>query len=161
MTLKEKINQELDRLADAELSPAAPRKLHVDHEGKQLECQIEAVDRLGCAVEHVQVSSPALVAASLTRLHEISQALAAKLTYLLEPIAVIEMDQQEQSVQMRSFPPQREGRQSSYYELLAGRGCLKLHRYVKATGQSRTPVAAHLTREVLCRLASDLVLAAS
>lgn len=161
MTLKEKINQELTRLADVDLSAAHPRLLRVEHDGKRLECQIESLDRLGCAVEHLQVSSPALAAAPLVRLHEISQALAAKLTYLLEPIAVIETDQEEQSVQMRSSPPQREGRQSCYYELLAGRGRLELRRYVKDAGQSRTLVAAHLTREVLFRLAGDLVTAAS
>jgi len=161
MTLKEAINQELTRLADAHPSPTAPRKVQVEYEGKQLECQIEALDRLGCAVEHVQVSSPVLAAASLVRLHEVSQALAAKLTYLLEPIAVIETDQEEQSVQMRSSPPQREGRQSNYYELLAGRGRLELRRYCKEAGRSRTQVAAHLTREVLCRLAGDLAWAAT
>jgi hypothetical protein len=161
MTLKEKINQELTRLADADLSSAAVRELHIQHDGTQLQCQIEALDRLGCAVEHLQVVSPALASASLARLHEISQAVAAKLTYLLEPIAVIETDQEERSVQMRSSPPQREGRHSSYYELVAGRGRLDLRRYCKEPGQSRTPVAAHLTREVLCRLAGDLVSAAN
>jgi hypothetical protein len=159
MTLKDKLTQHLTQL-DASGPIAHPQHVTLEHEGRQLDCEIEALDRLGCAVTMLSVSSPALAAASLDRLESIGQALAARLTYLLEPIAVIESDADEQTVQMRSYPPQRQDRQSHYYELLAGRGRLELRRYVKDPNHPRHRVSAHLTREVLLRLAGDLAHAA-
>lgn len=160
MTLKAKITQQLSHLDSSGALASGPQAIEIEHDGRRLDCEIEALDRLGCAVGQMKVTSPALAAASLERLESIGQALAARLTYLLEPIAVLETDAEDQSVQMRSQPPQREGRQSSYYELLARQGRLELRRYVKQPGQPRTQVAAHLTREVLHRLIADLIQAA-
>lgn len=158
--LKDKIAAELSRLDASGAVAAGSQHVIVEHEGSQLQCDIEALDRLGCAVTRLSVASPALAAASLDRLESIGQALASRLTYLLEPIAVLECDADEQTVQMRSQPPQRQDRQTHYYELLVGRGRLELRRYVKDPHQSRRCVAAHLTREVLLRLAADLAAAA-
>lgn len=160
MTIKAKITQQLSELDHSGALASGPYAIEIEHDGRQLECEIEALDRLGCAVARMSVTSPALAAASLERLESIGQGLAARLTYLLEPIAVLETDTEVQSVQMRSLPPQREGRQSSYYELLAKQGRLELRRYLKQPGQPRTQVAAHLTREVLHRLIEDLMQAA-
>lgn len=160
MTLKEKITQQLSDLDSSGALASGPQSMEIEHEGRRFDCEIEALDRLGCALGRLSVQSPALEAASLGRLESISQALAARLTYLLEPIAVLETDTEDQSVQMRSHPPQREGRQSSYYELLARPGQLELRRYVKQPGQPRSQVVAHLTREVLHRLIADLMQAA-
>jgi hypothetical protein len=58
---------------------------------------------------------------------------------------------------MRSNPPQKEANCTSYYELLVARsGELSLSRYSRSVGQAREVVPAHVTREVLCRLAGDL-----
>jgi hypothetical protein len=160
MTLKDKLTKQLEQLSEIAALGAGPQHVALEHDGRRLECDLEALDRLGCAVTRLSVSSPALAAASLDRLESIGQALAAKLTYLLEPIAVLETDADEQTVQMRSQPPQRHDKQSHYYELLVGRGRLELHRYAKDSGQPRRCVAAHLTREVLQRLAGDLAHAA-
>jgi hypothetical protein len=63
---------------------------------------------------------------------------------------------------MRSNPPQRDEDGRSYYELLVRRGGeIALARYRKENGAARRPVAAHLTREVLLRLAADFVAALS
>ncbi|MCE9556448.1 MAG: hypothetical protein K8T91_24125 [Planctomycetes bacterium] len=160
MTLKAKITQQLSELDHSGALASGPQAIEIVYDGRQLDCEIEALDRLGCAVARMSVTSPVLASASLERLESIGQALAARLTYLLEPIAVLETDAEDQSVQMRSQPPQREGRQASYYELLAKQGRLELRRYVKQPGQPRTQVAAHLTREVLHRLIADLIEAA-
>ena len=62
---------------------------------------------------------------------------------------------------MRSNPPQKEADRTSYYELLVARtGELSLVRYSRAAGQPRESIPAHVTREVLCRLAGDLSAAA-
>ena len=160
MTLQEKIAAELSRLDASGALASGPQHVAVEYDARQLQCEIETLDRLGCAVSRLNIASPALAAASLERLQSVGQALAARLTYLLEPIAVLECDADEQTVQMRSQPPQRQNRQTYYYELLVGRGRLELRRYVKDPDQRRRCVAAHLTREVLLRLTGDLAAAA-
>jgi hypothetical protein len=98
-----------------------------------------------------------LAGASLDELKATADHLARKLTYLLEPISPIEIDVDRCIVQMRSNPPQKDAAGASYYELLLDRtGRVSLRRYGKAPGAERRPMAAHVTREVLIRLAGDL-----
>jgi hypothetical protein len=60
-------------------------------------------------------------------------------------------------VQLRSDPPQQEPERTSYYELLLSRsGELSVVRYARDAGQTRQPIPAQVTREVLIRLAGDL-----
>ena len=87
---------------------------------------------------------------------ESGKALAAKLTYLMEPISPIEIDAHGCLVQLRSNPPQRDDDGRSYYELLVRRGGeITLARYRKENGDARRPIAATVTREVLVRLVGD------
>ncbi|MCE9546086.1 MAG: hypothetical protein K8T25_11270 [Planctomycetia bacterium] len=160
MTLKEQLQHELARLEGHAALAAGPQTISLDDGPRQLTCEVTAIDTLACAVTRLSVASPTLSAASLEQLHSIGQALAARLTYLLEAIAVIEVDSDGHSIQMRSQPPHREERRSTYYELVAGRGRLELHRYAKEPNAPRRSVPAHLTREVLVRLAADLIHAA-
>ncbi len=93
---------------------------------------------------------------SSDQLKATAEKLSARLTYLLEPISPIETDAHGCVVQMRSNPPQKEVDRTSYYELLVSRsGELSLCRYARVGGQTREPIAAHVTREVLARLAAD------
>jgi hypothetical protein len=58
--------------------------------------------------------------------------------------------------QLRSSPPQRDDDGRSYYELTVRRGGeIALARYRKESGKPREQIAAHVTREVLLRLADD------
>ena len=96
--------------------------------------------------------------APLAKLETIAASLAKRLTYLLEPISLLETDAESVSIQMRSNPPQVGDDGRSYYELLVRRGGeVTLRRYHKAAGQPRQVIAAHVTREVLARLADDFV----
>ena len=90
------------------------------------------------------------------QLKKIAEQLSARLTYLLEPISPIETDAQGCVVQMRSNPPHKDADRTSYYELLVSRsGELSLCRYTRPAGAPRQLIAAHVTREVLLRLAAD------
>lgn len=144
----------------------------VARDGSQtLRCELVALESLGCAFERLTLFSPALAGASMDRLKKISESLSAKLTYLLEPIAPIEIDSDRCTVQMRSNPPQKDADQTSYYELLVSRagssagpsggtianeGEISLCRYSVEPGQPRHIVPTHVTREVLLRLVGDL-----
>ena len=88
------------------------------------------------------------------RLHVCQQ-----LSYLLESISPIEVDDEACIVQMRSSPPQKDDDGTRYYELVVARGELSLCRYSRAPGQSPSVVEAHVTREVFERLVEDFAAA--
>lgn len=154
MSLKQQLAAELNRLGGAGTAVAtAP-------EGT-LTCEVTALDAIGCSVLRVVLESPALASASIDELKQLSDQLSARLSYLLEKISPMEIDQEGVTVQMRSSPPQKDDDGTSYYELLVRRGGLSLCRYRKAPGGVREVIPAHFTREVLTRLADDFVAAAA
>ena len=157
MSLKLQIQQELDRLARLGLSATNPGSVLIATPNGHLECELEAVDTLGCAVLRISYQTQRLANATVAELKKVSESLASRLSYLLEPIRPVEIDHEECIVQLRSNPPQRDDDGHSYYELLARKGEISLCRYNKPVGQERRVIAAHVTREVFAKLANDLV----
>ena len=154
MTIKTDIQRELKRIQ----AVSGRGLLQVDDDAGRIEADIVAVDAIGCAFQTLALSTEKLAAADLEQLKSISETLTAKLTYLLEPIGVVEADVDRCAIQLRSSPPQKGDDGTTYYELLVRRGGdISLSRYSKKTGQLRQIVPAHITREVLERLAEDFV----
>ena len=113
--------------------------------------KIEAGQR---TVDSLELASDKLAQQSLDELKQRSNRLCAKLSYLLEPIALIESDADTCTTQLRSSPPAQEDDQTFYYEILMRRGgIISLQRYQKQSGDMRQNVPATLTQEVLVRLA--------
>lgn len=157
MSICEQLQQQLDRLPDGAELPA-PQLIQVDGDGFHLTCEIAGVGTLGCAVNYLTVKSERLAGSTTEQLKSQAEHLASKLTYLLEPVVPIEIDSEGCAVQLRSNPPHCENDERSYYELLLHRGGeLSLRRYRQKHNECREPVSAQLTREVLGRLAGDLV----
>lgn len=130
--------------------------LRVSHEGLTVACDLSALDTLGCEFTRFAVHSDKLVGAAMDELKHISETLAARLTYLLEPIRPIETDPEGCVIQMRSHPPRRDEKRTTYYEILVRRvGELSLCRWEQHPGSPRQPLAAQVTREVLLRLVED------
>jgi hypothetical protein len=127
----------------------------------RLECEVLSVDGIGCSIASVALKTDALADHSVDQLKEVSQRLAKKINYLLEPISPIEIDSEGATVQMRSNPPHQDDDGTKYYELLVRRDGLLLSRYSRLKVAQRQPVAAHLTREVLLRVCGDFVAAVS
>jgi hypothetical protein len=85
--------------------------------------------------------------------------LAARLTYLMEPLVVLEVDSQAGEAELRSQAPTPRGDLRSFYEVrLRREGSLHLRRiaFDEAT-RRRLVVPCQMTVEVLERLADDLV----
>ncbi|EAQ77951.1 hypothetical protein [Blastopirellula marina] len=86
------------------------------------------------------------------------QSLAGKIkdrvTYLLEPLEVIETE--AESVLIRSRQPHQVEGQRSYYEGWAKPAGFDLKRYAAAPKEARKPAPLRLTRDIVERLASDL-----
>jgi hypothetical protein len=143
--------------ARATLSTAtAPFLLSLTDGQQRLDCELSAIDSLACAVTSFTLGTAALADATSERLKRLGEQLAARLTYLLEPISPIEFDRDGCVLQLRSNPPNRDEDRTSYYELVVRRGGeLSLCRYAKKPGDVREPIAMHLTREVFLRLVGD------
>jgi len=154
MSIRSDIERELKRIQ----AVSGRGLLQVDSEAGRVEADLLAVDAIGCSFQTLGYSTGKLANSTLEELKTISQNLTAKLTYLLEPIGMVEADADSCSVQLRSSPPQKGEDETSYYELMVRRGGdITLSRYSKKTGQLRQIIPAHVTREVLGRLADDFI----
>jgi hypothetical protein len=152
MTIKQDIALELQRLAPH------GGELEVRTTNGRIVGQLETVDTVGVSFTRFDYQSSTLANATVDSLKALSAKIQQRLTYLLEPISLLETDAESVSIQMRSSPPQVGDDGRSYYELLVRRGGeVTLRRYHKAAGQPRQVIAAHVTREVLARLADDFV----
>src|SRR5206468_2353046 len=85
--------------------------------------------------------------------------IAARVTYLMEPLVVIEHDAVAGELEIRSHAPTARGEQRAYYEARLGQnGTLRLSRIAfDDASRRRRPASCQMTREVLERLADDLV----
>jgi hypothetical protein len=151
MTLQKIFEQELTKLGSGAsaclLASEAPREIR---------CDVLERNQLAVSFNRLALATPELADAKVSDLERIAKSLAERLTYLMEPVAPIEIDAGACVVQMRSNPPQRDDDGRSYYELLVRRGGeISLCRYRKESGAGRQQIPAHVTREVVLRLVSD------
>jgi hypothetical protein len=141
-------------VGSADLRAAAPSGMLV--------VPITKADILSAAFTSFEFKSDRLANAETAVLSKIADHLASKLTYLLEPLRVVEIDGEAGAVQMRSHPPYQREHQKRYYEVLVQRGgSISLVRYERQPGEPRTPIAATVTQEVFYRLADDFAAAVS
>jgi hypothetical protein len=152
MTLQKKFDQELTNLGNGAAATVA-----IDEAPRQLTCEITERNSLAVSFNDLRLATPELASAAPADLERIGKVLADRLTYLMEPIAPVELDAEACIVQLRSNPPQRDDDGRSYYELIVARGGhIALKRYRKDNGNARQPITATVTREVLLRLVGDL-----
>jgi len=88
-----------------------------------------------------------------------AEGVAGRLTGLLEPLRVVEVDPVRAEAQLRSQQPTQRGERLFYYEvLLTGSGDAHLRRYQAndAPGHRREQVAFALTHESLAKVALDV-----
>ena len=118
--------------------------------------ELVSLDALACACRSIQLHLPEQRQWSDEQMQHISDDLSQRLTYLLEPIRVIEFDRDQHVLQMRSMPPGRDAQGTAFYELLVQPRRLALHRFSAGNGQPRQAIAMCFTREVLLRLVGDM-----
>lgn len=160
MNLTTQLTDELKQLAG--FSSSTPRCIEItDSEGLILGIAVVAVDALSCAFESLTLHVPSLVGNESGTLETWADALSGRVTYLLENIGPIEIDQRSSQVLIRSTPPDRTSAGTRYYEVLLsaqGNGTFLLRRYRAESGQpGRESVDIHLTHETLHKLVGDLV----
>jgi hypothetical protein len=151
MTLQQQFEQELLKQGDGGAATVA-----VHDSPRHLTCDVVERNSLAVSFNRLQLATDELASADGPELERFGKALAERLTYLMEPIAPIEIDAAACVVQLRSNPPQRDDDGRSYYELIVRRGGeIALTRYRKENGGTRHQITATVTREVLLRLVGD------
>jgi hypothetical protein len=151
MNLHQQFAQELANIGSGGAATVA-----AEVQPRTITCDIVERNVLAVSFNQLRVATAELASADPAKLERIGKALAARLTYLMEPISPIEIDADACVVQLRSNPPQRDDDGRSYYELLVRRGGdIALTRFRKENGDARRPITATVTREVLLRLVGD------
>jgi hypothetical protein len=118
----------------------------------------DAADTVGCRLTELSTNRPAkpATAAELTQWATRS---AARVTGLLEPLKLIEVDAVRSEAVLRSETPARKGDDVQYYELLLrGTHAATLNRYqAPRTGPGgRKPVPFALTHETIAKVIGDV-----
>ena len=120
----------------------------------QVRLQLADWDRLGCLIEKLEIkcSNGHPLKIDPVRIEK-------EMTYLGEPLRIIELEKYFGKAILRSFPPRMENGTTSFFEMvLDGSEGLSITRvaYDPALRQ-RSPISAPFTRDTLERLLRDLV----
>jgi len=139
-------------------SLASTGTLQVSTDDGEVQCTLSEVSPLAANLDKLNYYSERIGGASVEQLESLGRGLCERVTYLMEPLALVEIDGEAQSVQARSTPPQHDESSVRYFELSvsAQRG-LSLQRFEAPRRSPRTAIPAAMTRETLERLVGDCV----
>ena len=160
MNLSTQLNHELRQLAG--FVSTTPKRVDLtDDDDVRLSVDFVAVDTLSCAFRELLLHVPKLMGRELAVLKQWADALAKRVTYLLENIGPIEIDRLGDKILIRSNPPDRSSTATKFYEVLLSaksNGTFSLKRFSFEPGSSgRQNVDIQLTHEVLNKLIRDLL----
>jgi hypothetical protein len=155
MNLSQKIVAALDLHTDA-CPPPCHRVIEEGHH--RLALDLTANEKVGLAFDALYFTTNCSDW-STESLRAFGNRLAAQLTYLMEPLVVLEVDPTGGELEIRSRTPTSRCGQRCYYEIrLKQGGELRLTRVAfDEVTRHRRAIPCHFTREVLERLADDLV----
>lgn len=154
MSLAETLPQKL-----ADWRPDTPRQtLSLDDpaSGWQAEVQAEHVDTVGASLWELRLNRTR-PAAEAVPVAEQAQRISRRVTGLLEPLRVVEVDARADTAQLRSQAPTARGDAVQYYEVMRrGDGSTQVQRYQASRSGGRDQVPFNLTHEGLGRLVEGL-----
>jgi hypothetical protein len=155
MSLSQKIAAAIDENTRAYILPCT---VTVEDGPNRLTLNLTALDTVGVAFDTLEFVATDRADWSSDALRAWGERLAARVTYLLEPLKVIEIDAGGGEVQIRSQAPSTRAQQRGFYEVrLYKQGSLRMERFVyNDATRERQRTACQLTREVVERLADDI-----
>jgi len=160
MSLSKKIAAAIDENTKAYVLPCT---VTVEDSPNRLTLHLTALDTVGLAFTALEFATTSRPEWSSEALKGWGDRLSSRVTYLMEPLKVLEIDAGGGEVQIRSQSPTPRPEKRGYYEVrLFRQGSLRMERFVldEATRQRR-PTPCQLTREVLERLADDIAASVS
>jgi len=162
MYLGEKV---IDRLTYLQITeglrgPSEQRReylVEVREEGTYAKVRVSDFDKYTYLCDHLELG---LLKGSErshgVKLREKADEVASKITYLLEKLFPLEIDESSHKALLRSKPPERRDGEIRYYELIIEKGChLTLSRYCYSQ-RKRRRIPMSLPVEILERLIDDL-----
>lgn len=153
--ISHQVEQQLLTLATANHCGAGTIRL--ERGNRALQCRIKSVERLACEMEFCRLFSNAFSELRMRQLELLSEEVTERLTYLEERVVLVEKDNLQECVQLRSEEPFVNEDVKAYFEIMVGRQGLSLHRYEKRPATPRTPVSTVLSKSLFQRLCSDLL----
>lgn len=118
----------------------------------------DRADSVGCLIWDMTLTHTAVGGDHLP-VADWAKRTASRVTGLIEPLNVIEIDTSKNEAMLRSTSPSMKGEVASYYEVLltgTGGATVKRYRADTATGARREQTAFALTHEVVAKLADDM-----
>jgi len=159
MNLAETLQQKLSEWRPAgEERPSTIINL-ADH-GWSVRFAAAKVDTLGCALTEIEAVRDQPIAEDATALTAHARKAAGRVTGLLEPLRLVEVDKGRNIAILRSDAPRTRGTDVGYYEVCyAGLNRVSVRRFTatKLSPAHREPVEFVLTHEVVGKLVDDLV----
>jgi hypothetical protein len=157
MTLNETL---LRKLSDWHPSGAGRHVLGASDEqsGWMAAVSADRCDSMGCMVWELTLTRKTTAPATAT-LKGWAERAVKRVNCLMEPLKVVEVDQDRDEAVLRSQAPAQRGEHVLYYEvLLRGNSAATIRRYQAShvPGKHRQQVAFALTHEALAKLAADL-----
>jgi hypothetical protein len=151
----------LNNLAEWRPAGAGPHSFgHTLESGWTVAVTAESADTVGCRLTELAASRPAPAqTATGDDLRQWADRITGRVTGLLEPLKLIEVDATRAEAILRSETPANRGKSVEYYEvLLRGRQSATLKRYKAPRSDSgkRRAVPFALTHEAIAKLADDL-----
>ena len=151
MTLENTLRQQLNNAEHA--------GFHVNAGDWNVTLAADKSDSLSCALNELTLERNAPIKEEL---HAWATRIADRVTGLIEPLRVIEVDQPLGKAVLRSEAPTVRDGKSFYYELLlerTSRTSANLHRYAgdRTGAEKREPVPFVLTHDAIVKLVADVV----
>jgi hypothetical protein len=155
MSLSRKIADAVDSLPTGIPLPCL---VEAEAPPSRLALNLTAHGPIGLAFDGLEYSKSDLGDLSPQALRAWGDRLAARLTYLMEPLVVLEVDAHAGEAELRSQSPTPRGDRRAFYEVrLRREGSLSLRRTAyDEQARRRQAVPCQMTLEVLERLADDL-----
>lgn len=140
-------------------NPPGPVNIPMEDGGGTVSLAVVETGPVGLAFDELSYQSADHSDRSPEQLHQWAERLTGRVTYLMEPLVVVEHDREGSEVEVRSKAPTARRGVRSYYEVrLKGDGTLRLGRVAYDEAERRRdPVACPMTFETLDRLVDDLV----
>ena len=144
------------------LTSSVPVTVQADEPGVAgLEVDFVAIDSMSCSFVELRLTVPSLVNADMDELKKWGEGLCQRVSYLLENIGPLEIDEGTGEILIRSTPPQQQPSGTKFYEIILqshANGSFTLKRFESEKGvPGRKPVEIQLTHEVLFKLVEDLL----
>jgi hypothetical protein len=155
MSLSKKIAAALDENTKAYNFPCS---VTVEEAQSRLTIHLTGLDTVGVAFSSLELATSSRSDWSSEALTAWGERLVGRVTYLMEPLKVVETDAHGGEVQIRSQRPTPRDELRSYYEMrLFRQGILRIQRYAfDQETRERRLTPCQLTREVVERLADDI-----